>query len=63
MKIPKSFYTILQYFSTIDDPFAYVNTGYMIVKDKVGSGFVEVKAPDYFFKEQVIIKSFIYGHM
>lgn len=57
MKIPKSFYTILQYFSTIDDPFAYVNTGYMIVKDKVGSGFVEVKAPDYFFKEQVIIKS------
>lgn len=57
MKLTKSLYSILQYLSTVDDIFIYTGNGYMIMKDKVGSGFVEVKAPDYFFKEQVIIRS------
>ena len=57
MKIKRSLYTTLQYFSTIDDTFAYLGNGYMIMKDKAGSGFVEAKAPDYFFKDQLIIRS------
>jgi len=57
MKIPRSLYTILQYISTHDDIFAYLGNGYLVVKDKVGSGFVEVKAPDYFFKEPLVVSS------
>lgn len=57
MKLKKSLYNILQYISTVDDIFAYPNDGYFIAKDKVGSGFIEVKAPDYFFKKTVVIKS------
>lgn len=57
MKLPRSLYNIFQYFSTIDDAFAYIGNGYLIQKNKIGSGFVEVKAPDYFFKEQLIIRS------
>lgn len=57
MKIPKSLYNVFQYFSTIYDPFAYLGNGVMVVNDPIGSGFVEVKAPDYFFKEKFIIRS------
>lgn len=57
MKITRSLYNVLQYLSTIEDVFAYGGKGYFIAKDKVGSGFVEVKAPDYFFKEPFVIRS------
>ena len=57
MKINKSLYSVLQYISTVDDVFAYAGNGFLIAKEKVGSGFVEVKAPDNFFKEPLVIKS------
>lgn len=57
MKLKKSLYTILQYISTIDDPFPYLGNGYLVTNDKIGSGFVEVKAPEDFFKEELIIRS------
>lgn len=57
MKLRKSLYSILQYISTIDDIFAYSNNGHFIAKDKVGSGFIDVEVPEYFFKSTVVIKS------
>lgn len=57
MKISKSLYNVLQYISTIDDIFVYNGNGYLVVKEKVGSGFVEVKAPDNFFDEPIVIRS------
>lgn len=57
MKISKSLYTVLQYISTIDDIFVYAGNGYLIAKEKAGSGFVEVKAPDGFFTEAFVLRS------
>ena len=57
MKLNKSLYSALQYLSTINDIFAYAGNGFLIAKEKAGSGFVEIKAPDNFFKEPFVIKS------
>lgn len=56
MKLKRSTYEVLQYFSTIDEILSYTGNGVLAIKDQSGSGFTEVEIPD-FFDEQIVIRS------
>lgn len=56
MKLTKSIYNILQYFSTIDDMLIYQGKQVLTTKEKNGSGFTEV-AVDGFFDKPIVLRS------
>ena len=56
MKLSKSIYNILQYFSTIDDMLIYQGKQVLTTKEKNRSGFTEVDVAG-FFNKPVVVRS------